>query len=332
MSGRRFRVVITDLITDALERERAALDDLAEVTALGAQHEDALTGRVEDADALIVFHDIAITRKTIGRLTRCQLIVRAGVGFDNVDTAFARERGIPVANVPDYGTEDVADSAIGMMLALTRGIAFHNSRMQARRGGWDYREAMPLLRLRARTFGVVGLGRIGGATALRARALGMDVAFFDPYVPDGRDKSLGIRRAESLAELLAQSHVLSLHCPLTSETRNLIDAAALAAMPRGAFLVNTARGPIVDTAAIPGAIASGQIAGAAFDVLPVEPPPDSDPLLAAWRDPAHPAHDRVLITPHASFYSEEGLVEMRTKACANVRRCLLGQPVRNVVN
>jgi D-3-phosphoglycerate dehydrogenase/C-terminal binding protein len=328
----RFRVVITDLITDTLEREQAALSDLADVIALGAHHEGELAGRVEDADALIVFHDIAVTRKTIARLTRCRLIVRAGVGFDNVDFAFAGERGIPVANVPDYGTEDVADSAIGMLLALTRGITFFNTRMQSGRGAWDYREAVPLRRLRGRVLGIVGLGRIGGAVALRAKALGLDVAFYDPYVPDARDKSLGVRRVETLAELLAQSHVLSLHCPLTPETRGLIDAAALAQMPRGSYLVNTARGSLVDTAAIAPAIASGQLAGAALDVLRTEPPSDSDPLLLAWRDPQHPAHDRVILNPHAAFYCEEGLVDMRAKACANVRRVLLGEAARNVVN
>lgn len=328
----RFRVFVTDLITDGLEQERAVLGDLAEVAALGARREEDLVGRIEDADALMVYHDIAITRQTIVRLTRCRLIIRCGVGYDNVDGAFARERGIPLANVPDYGTEEVADSAIGMTLALTRGFSFYNTRMLDRRGAWDYREAMPLRRLRGMVFGIVGLGRIGTATALRAKALGMDVVFVDPYVPDGRDKAVGIRRVETLDELLTQAHVLSLHCPLTAGTRALIDAAVIARLPRGSFLVNTARGPLVDTTAIPGAIASGQLAGAALDVLPTEPPPDADPLMMAWRDPQHPAHDRIILSPHSSFYSEEGLREIRTKACANVRRALFGEGLRNVVN
>lgn len=332
MSASRFRVFITDLIADSLEQEKGALGDIADVAALGARHEEDLAGQVEEADALMVYHDIAVTRRTIERLQKCRLIIRCGVGFDNVDHAFARECGIPVANVPDYGTEEVADSAIGMMLALTRGVAFFQNRMQHRRGVWDYREGAPLLRLRGRLFGIVGLGRIGTATALRARALGMDVAFHDPYLPDGRDKALGVRRVETRDELLAQSHVLSLHCPLTSETRGMIDSAALARLPRGSFLINTARGPLVDTAAIPAAIVSGQLGGAALDVLPVEPPPDTDPLIVAWRDPRHPAHDRVLLNPHSAFYSEEGLREIRTKACANVRRALLGEALRNVIN
>src|SRR5207249_1032258 len=154
---------------------------------------------------------------TIERLRHCKLIVRCGVGYDNVDYAFARQRGIPVANVPDYGTEEVADSAIGYTLALTRGIAFFNSRLRAGQGAWSYLQGVPVHRLRGRVFGIVGLGRIGSAAAGRARALGMDVAFFDPYKPDGYDRALGIRRVETLNDLLAQAHVLSLHCPLTSE-------------------------------------------------------------------------------------------------------------------
>ncbi|MBM3888819.1 MAG: C-terminal binding protein [Verrucomicrobia bacterium] len=332
MNTQRFKIIVTDFIADALEPEKKALGDIADVTALNAHHEDDLRGRVEDADALMVYHHLSVTRKTIEQLTRCKLINRCGVGFDNVDWRFARERGIAVTNVPDYGTEDVADTAIGMMLALTRGTHFLNSRLRAGLGPWLYTQAAPIRRLRGRVFGIVGLGRIGTAVALRAKAFGMDVVFYDPYVPDGRDKSVGVRRALEFDDLLRQSHVLSLHCPLTDETRGMINAAAIAKLPRGAYLVNTARGAIVDTAAIPGAIASGQLAGAGIDVLRAEPPPDTDPLVAAWRDPNHSAHHRVIINPHSAFYCEEGLLEIRVKSSDACRRALLGQPLRNVVN
>ena len=256
----------------------------------------------------------------------------AGVGFDNVDFRFARERGIPVGNVPDYGTEEVADSAIGMMLALTRGIGFFNTRLQRKGGPWSYMQGAPIYRLRGRVFAVVGLGRIGTATALRAKALGMDVAFFDPYKQDGYDKALGVRRVEKLDDLLKQAFVLSVHCPLTPETRHIIDARAISLMPDGSFLVNTARGATVDAAAIPDAIRSGKLAGAAIDVLPAEPPPADHPLLVAWRDPADPCHDRVILNPHSAFYSEEGLLDMRVKGAQACRRALLGEVLRNVVN
>src|SRR4051812_45445926 len=197
------RVVITDFVADALEPERRILAGVASVEALDAGSEDDLRGRIEDADAIMMYHTFAVTKRTIARLKNCKLIVRCGVGIDNVDHAYAATRGIMVANVPDYGTEDVADSAIGMMLALSRGIHPLDRKLRERRAErWSYTEIAPLRRLRGRVFGVVGLGRIGTAAALRAKAFGMDVLFYDPFKPDGYDKALGVRRAESLAELL----------------------------------------------------------------------------------------------------------------------------------
>jgi C-terminal binding protein len=158
------------------------------------------------------------------------------------------------------------------------------------------------------------------------------VAFYDPYRQDGFDKTLGIRRVESLEDLFRQAAVLSLHCPLTAETRHLVNAESLEWLQRGAYLVNTARGGVVDTAAIPAALASGRLAGAGIDVLPHEPPAADDPLLVAWRDRNHPAFERLIVNPHAAFYSEEGLLDMRVKGSDACRRALLGQPLRNVVN
>ena len=328
----QFQVVITDFILDELEPEQGVLGEIAHVVALGAHSEEELAGRIEGADAIILYHEVSLTRRTVQRLAQCKLIVRAGVGIDNVDRECARLRGIPVANVPDYGSEEVADTAIGMALALTRGIHVVNSRLMAGEGPWSYQQIVPLSRLRGRVFGVVGLGRIGTATALRAKALGMDVLFYDPYKPDGYDKALGIRRVETLLELLAQSLVVSLHCPLTDETRQMIDSTTIAQMSRGSYLINTSRGAVVDTSAVPEAIASGRLAGAAIDVLATEPPPDDDPLLVAWRDPDHPAHHRLIVNPHSAFYSEEGLLDIRLKTAQACRRALLGRPLRNVVN
>ena len=326
------RVLITDFIADDLEPEKRELEGVARVEAVNAASENDLVGRIEDADAVMMYHTFSLTRATIARLEHCKLIVRCGVGVDNVDHAFAATRGIPVANVPDYGTEDVADTAIGMMLALTRGIHRYNSALREGRGPWSYTQAVPLRRLRGSTLGVVGLGRIGSAVALRAKAMGMDVIFYDPFKADGYDKALGIRRAETLEELLRQSYVVSLHCPLTDQTRRMIDAATLALMPRGSFLINTARGEVVDVDAIVPALESGRLAGAGLDVLPKEPPAHTEPFIVAWRDPRHPAHDRLILNPHAAFYSEEGLIDMRTKGAQACRRALLGEPVRNVVN
>jgi len=328
----RFRVVITDFLCDDLEPERRVLGDLADVAALRARSEDELIGRIEQVDAIILYHELTLSHKTIERLAKCKLIVRGGVGYDNVDGPAARQRDIPVANVPDYGSEEVADSAIALAMTLARGVHFMNSRLKAGRGEWTYEQVAPIARLRGRVFGVVGLGRIGTAAVLRAKALGMEVVFYDPYKADGYDKALGVRRVETLDELLEQSLVVSMHCPLTDETHHMIDMAAINRMPRGSFLVNTARGGVVDVAALPEALADGRLAGAGIDVLEQEPPSDDDPLLRAWRDPEHPAHHRLIINPHIAFYSEEGLLDMRRKTAEACRRALLGLPLRNVVN
>jgi D-3-phosphoglycerate dehydrogenase/C-terminal binding protein len=329
---KRFQVVITDLVTGNPEPEIQILGDLADIRVVAASTEEDLAGKIEDADAIMIYHTMILSRRTIERLKHCKLIVRCGVGYDNVDHVFARSCGIPVANVPDYGTEEVADTALGMALSLMRGIGFLNARLRDQQGEWTWRQVAPLNRLRGRVFGIVGLGRIGTAVAVRAKALGMNVAFYDPYKTDGYDRSLGIRRVETLPDLLEQAHVVSLHCPLTKETEKLINATALDKMPRGSYLVNTARGAVVDTSAIPEAIASGQLAGAAIDVLPLEPPLEDDPLVLAWRNPDHPAHYRVILNPHTAFYSEEGLIDMRVKGAEACRRALEGLPLRNVVN
>jgi D-3-phosphoglycerate dehydrogenase/C-terminal binding protein len=325
------KVVITDMVTDELAPEREALGDGIRLEALGARCEEDLAGRVEDADAIIVYQ-LPVSRGTIERLARCRVVVRGGVGFDKVDRAFARERGIAVANVPDYCTEEVADSALGLVLALTRGLAFANSRLRSREDPWSFSVAAPLRRLRGRALGIVGLGRIGTATALRAKALGMTVAYYDPYKPLGFDKALDLRRAATLEELARESWVLSLHCPLTPETRHMIDASVLSLLPAGGYLVNTARGAVVDGAAALDAVSSGHLAGVGLDVLEREPPPDDDPLVRAWRDASHPAHARVVLTPHCAFYSEESRRECRTKAALACLAALAGQPIPNVVN
>lgn len=325
-------VLITDLIVEPLNCERAVLDGHAEVRALNARSQADLDGHLEKADAVMIYHYLRMNRELIGRLRKCRLIARPGVGYDNVDIQAARERGIPVVNVPDYGTEEVADSALGMALTLARGTHLLNSRLRRGLGPWNVEQATPVHRLRGRVFGIVGCGRIGSAAALRAKAFGFDVLIHDPFIPDGVEKALGVRRVDTLDELLAQSHIVSAHCPLTPRTRGLLGAREIARMPRGSFLVNTARGGVVDTAAVVEALARGHLAGAGIDVLEQEPPPADSPVLRAWRDPDHPAHDRLLLNPHTAFYCEEGCVEFRTKAAREVLRALKGEPLRNVVN
>jgi len=327
-----YQVIVTDFIKPPLMIENEILGGIANVIALDANGEADLQGRIEDADAIMMYHFITLSEATIRRLKKCKLIVRCGVGIDNIDHRTAREVGIPVANVPDYGAEEVADSAMAMMLTLTRGVHYANSRLQREVGAWSYEQVVPIHRLRGRTFGVLGLGRIGIATALRAKAFGLRVIYYDPYAPDGCDKAIGIEQVETLDQLLQQSEILSAHCPRTSETQHIIDDAAIAKMRPGSFVINTARGGVVDAHAVLRAVESRHLRGAALDVLEVEPPDSADPLIRAWRDPAHPAFDRIILNPHSAFYSEEGLNDMRIKGSRNCLRVLRGEQPRNVLN
>jgi phosphoglycerate dehydrogenase-like enzyme len=189
-------------------------------------------------------------------------------------------------------------------------------------GNWDTTLVFGAPRLRDRTLGLIGCGRIGTAMALRAKTLGMRVVAYDPYRPDGLDKALGIERVYTLEELLPQAELLSVHCPLTRETRHILNERTLALLPEGAYVINTARGPCVDLPALVTALDSGRVAAAGLDVFECEPLDDE-------RIRRHP---RVVLTPHAAFYSAEGWIEMRTKGALEGRRLLLGEAVRNAVN
>ncbi len=316
----RFTVLIADFLEED-SIETAVLGDIATLARAHARDEAELLPRVDSADAIILFHDISrIGEPTFSRATHCRCVVRAGVGFNNVDVESATRHGVQVCNVPDYGTEEVADHAIMFLLALARKLVSTHEAIRA--GAWDYRLAAGSPRLRGKTLGLVGCGRIGTATALRAQAFGLDVVVHDPYIPNGIEKALGVRRVHQLGELLEQSHFVSLHCYLNEETHHLLNAASIARMRPGTLLINTARGPVVEENALLDALDSGRIAAAGLDVVEVEP-------LADERIRQHP---NVLLTPHTAFYSVEGYVELRTKTAQEVRRLLLGEPPRNPVN
>jgi phosphoglycerate dehydrogenase-like enzyme len=316
----RFTVLIADFL-DETSIESAILGDIADLIMARAMEETELRPYLPRADAIMLFHDISIVgESSFARAPRCRCIVRAGVGYNNIDIAAASRHGVVVCNVPDYGTEEVADHALMFLLALARRLV--SSHQAIRAGTWDYKTALGTPRLRGKTLGLIGCGRIGTATGLRAKALGLDVVFYDPYLRQGMDKALGLRRTDRLEELLEQSHFVSLHCYLDESNRHMLNARTIARMRPGAFLINTARGPLVDAHALLDALDSGQLAAAALDVVEREPLDDE-------RLRQHP---RVLLTPHTAFYSVEGYAELRTKTAQEVRRILLGEPPRNPVN
>jgi len=302
--------------------ECGVLDGVAEVRTLPLGFNDPIPPAARAATALILWHGPRMDAEVIGQLDRCRAIIRNGVGYDTVDTAAAAARGIAVCNVPDYGTEEVADHALALTLALCRQLFPLDA--EAKRLGWTLTGEIAgrMRRLRTLTFGIVGLGAIGTATALRAKAHGFRVLYHDPYLPRSARKALGVERAASLDELLAAADVLSIHCPSTAETRGLIGAPELARMKPTAFLVNTARGDIVQKAPLLAALRAGRLAGAALDVVEDEP-------LRTTEEAATP---NLIVTCHAAFCSPEGLVEMRTSSAELARAAVRGEPLWNRVN
>jgi C-terminal binding protein len=325
----KFKVPITDYVASPAVFEESVLADIAEVPCYEQTDESGLVGKIEDADALIVFHTLKITSSSIGRLRKCRAIVRCGVGYDNVDLLAAGERGIYVCNVPDYGVDEVADHALALMLSCARGLIITEKRIRKTLTPWNYSAATPLRRLAGATLGIIGLGRIGTATALRAKAFRMKIVACDPYLADGYDKALGVIMLP-LDELLAVSDIVSVHTPLTAETKDIVGAPQVAKMKPHGILINTARGSCVDVRAVAGALEAGKIGGAGLDVLPDEPPHPQDLIVKLWQQDDPPFN--LILTPHNAFYTEQSREEMRRKAALEVRRALLGEKPRNVVN
>lgn len=313
-------VAVTDSVFPSLEPARQALAALkAEVRLAGEPTPAAILEVARQADGLLVTY-AQVTREIIQALERCRVIARFGIGVDNVDLKAATEAGIVVTYVPDYCVDEVSDHALALLLALARKITFSNQLVQS--GRWEMPAVVPLRRLRGRTLGLVGLGKIPQLLAPKAQALGLKVITFDPYITDEAAASLGVERVD-FERLLQTADFVSIHAPLTQETRGLFNADAFRQMKRGALLINTARGPLVDGQALAAALDAGQLAGAALDVMPEEPPPPGSPLLG---------RDNVILTPHTGFYSEESLLDLQTKAAQDVARVLGGERPRYPVN
>jgi len=267
------------------------------------------------------------------KMQKCRIFVTPKVGFDNIDLQAWGELGVPVCNVPDYGTQEVADHAMALMLSLMKGITFHTRELKSDpRGLW--RPALNPFgkRLSVSVCGIVGLGRIGTAAALRAKAFGMDVVMYDPYRENGAELSIGIRRAHSLEELFGQCDVVSLHVPLSSETEKLINAEVLATSKPGLILVNTARGPIIDLDGLYAALQANHIQAVGLDVLPEEPANPDHPLIKAWAADEEWIDHRLLLTPHSAFFTPESVYDMRYKGGEVAVQYLGGGRLDNCVN
>ncbi len=316
-------VYITDHTFVSTEPQRAVLGGMArlvDVNGRPMRSEDDVIAACPGAAALIVAF-APIGARVLDALPGLRCVVRYGVGYDNVDVAAAAQRGVWVANVPDYCVAEVADHTLALLLALARKILRLDA--SVRRSEWQpVAAARPLHRLAGRTLGIIGLGRIGSAVARRARAFGCRVLAYDKYLTAEAVRAAGAEPVD-LDSLLGACDALSIHAPLTEETRHMLDARAMARMRREAVIVNTARGAIVDTAALAEALTEGRLAGAGLDVFESEPLPADHPLRSA---------PNVILQPHAAWYSEESVLELQRSAAEEVARVLRGEPMRNPVN
>ncbi len=314
-----FHVTVSDSVFPNLDPARQVLATIgAELRMADTPTPEGIVAAAAASDALLVTY-AKITADMIRNMPKCRVISRFGIGVDNVDIGAATASSIVVTKVPDYCIDEVSDHSMALLLAIVRKIPSSSARTHG--GRWEMKAVVPIHRLRGSVLGLAGFGRIPQLVVPKAQAFGMKVVAYDPFVPADVFSKAGVERVD-LPALLATSDYISVHTPLTPETKSLFNRETFGQMKRGAYIVNTARGPIIDESALAEALDSGQIAGAALDVMTQEPPPSS-PLFG---------RDNVIITPHTSFYSEESLVELQVKAAQEVVAVLSGRAPRNPVN
>jgi D-3-phosphoglycerate dehydrogenase len=307
-------IAVTDSPFPSLDPARAALRHLdPELVLAASTSPDDILAVARNADAILVTY-AKLPGELLRALTRCKVVGRFGLGVDNIDIKAAAALGITVTYVPDYCMHEVSDHAMALLLALARKIALSNNLVQA--GRWEMSAVVPIHRLRGRVLGLVGFGNIPRALTPKAKAFGLRVVAHDPQVTGETRAAMGVE-AMSFERLLEISDFVSIHAPLLPATRGLFNAEVLRKMKRGAMLINTARGPLVDEAALIAALDAGHLGAAALDVVAVEPLPRESGLLG---------RDNVILTPHTAFYSVEALDELQTKCAADVARVLAGEP------
>ncbi len=306
-------IAVTENIFPTLDPAKAALARLNPTLRMAkSTSADDILEVARDADAILVTY-AKLPRELIMQLTRCKAIGRFGLGVDNIDLPACKEKGIAVNYVPDYCIREVSDHAVALLLALIRKIPLSNKVVQA--GRWEMPVVVPIRRIEGTVLGLLGFGNIPRLVAPKAKAFGMKVIAFDPYAKPELFKNAGVESVD-FDTLLKTSDYISVHAPHTPQTRGMVNADAFAKMKKGAYIVNTARGPLIDEPALIAALDSGQVGGAALDVVAVEPLAKDSPLLG---------RDNVIITPHTGFYSIEALDELQSKCASDVARVLSGE-------
>jgi D-3-phosphoglycerate dehydrogenase len=313
------KVVLTDYVWESLEVEKTTLAGLADLVPLQTKKPEEFLAQAADCDALLNTYAGPITAEVMAKMPKCRIIARYGIGVDTIDLDAATQAGIIVTNNPSYCIEEVAEHTMALLLACGRKVAFYDRLVRA--GTWAVPPGKPLYRLDGSTLGLVGFGHIARQVAVRAAAFGMKILYADPFVKEGQFREPG--RKVELNDLLRDSDFVSVHPPLTPETRKMLNDDAFARMKPTAFLINCSRGPVVDTEALVRALDAKKIAGCALDTTDPEPLPNPHPLRE---------RENVIINPHVAWYSEKAMVGLQAGAPSEVRRVLSGEWPVNVVN
>lgn len=313
------KVVLTDYVWESLDVEKKTLAGLGELVALQTKTPDQFLAEAADCVALLNTYAGPITAADMAKMPQCKIIARYGIGVDTIDLDAATAAGIIVTNNPTYCIEEVAEHTMALLLSAARKITFYDR--QVRAGHWAVPPGKPIQRLAGSTIGLVGFGNIARQVAIRAAAFGMKVLFADPFVKQGQFAEPGTKM--ELMDMLKVSDFVSVHPPLTPQTRKSINDEAFAAMKPNAVIINCARGPVIDTDALVRALDAKKIAGAALDTTDPEPLPNPHPLRG---------RENVIINPHAAWYSEQAMVGLQAGAPGEVRRVLSGEWPINVVN
>ncbi|EOS22404.1 hypothetical protein C806_03743 [Lachnospiraceae bacterium 3-1] len=320
------RITIPDL-------EERILNSIGKIICFNATNECELPNEIANLDAVIVYNKITLTQITINKLLNCKVIVKAGVGFDNIDICAAGNIGIPVINVPDYGTNDVADHTFALFLSYVKKIGFYNNALQKNIVQyWKPGNGKKVHRLSELTFGIIGMGRIGTAVAMRAKAFGMNVVYYDPYLPDGYDKTYQVKEFKVLEELVSNSNVISIHVPLNRNTEKMINYSLLQNAKYKPILINTARGKVINTEDIYLSLKENIIEAYLADVFESEPPSDNTELLLQFSLEDGIFRDRIIFTPHSASHTIEARKEMREKAAISVKMFIQENKMKNCIN
>jgi D-3-phosphoglycerate dehydrogenase len=316
-----FKVLVTDYVWPSIEPEKAVLERIgAELVVAPDGSEDTLAGLAGDVNGILTCF-AQVTDKVLRSAEKCIVVGRYGVGVDNIAVDTATELGMAVTYVPDYCVEEVSDHVMALLLTWNRRVA-HFDRLVKTSGWGSLSLTMPILRLRGKKVGIVGFGRIGQVVCRKALAFGFEVLVSDPFVPAETATQLGAKMV-NMQELLKESDFVTLHSPLIPETRNMIGAAELDLMKPTAFLINCARGPLIDEEALYEALKNNRIGGAGLDVLVDAHPAPDHPLLRL---------ENTVITPHVAFFSEEAVLELEERAAGEVAAVLQGRMPENLVN